>query len=211
MAITTFSELKTAVASWSKRSDLTTLIPDFITLCEVRLGRSFAPRGTETETALVTVASSRYVALPTGMQNPLGLWLRAYTPRVELTQMLPETIPVSAVNGYPDYWCIDGTNIAFDKPCSSAWAFDFRYQAPFALSDSSPTNYVLTYNPDLYLFGTMMEVCMYTEDDAGVSKYQQRYADALARAIVSENANKSGAILMTELVSPRQMSNIFAG
>jgi len=41
MAISTYSELKTAVANWLDRSDLTDVIPDFITLAETRHKRDF--------------------------------------------------------------------------------------------------------------------------------------------------------------------------
>ena len=41
MAITTFSELKTAVANWLDRSDLTDRIPEFIALAEARHRRDF--------------------------------------------------------------------------------------------------------------------------------------------------------------------------
>ena len=34
MAITTYSELKTSIANWLNRDDLTTQIPDFISLAE---------------------------------------------------------------------------------------------------------------------------------------------------------------------------------
>jgi hypothetical protein len=43
MAITTYSELKTAVADWLNRADLTSVIPDFIALAKPSSTASFAP------------------------------------------------------------------------------------------------------------------------------------------------------------------------
>jgi len=37
MAISTYSELQTAVKNWSKRADLDSMIPDFIRLAELRV------------------------------------------------------------------------------------------------------------------------------------------------------------------------------
>ena len=39
MSITTYSELKTAVANWLNRDDLTSVIPDFIALTEADMDR----------------------------------------------------------------------------------------------------------------------------------------------------------------------------
>ncbi len=39
MSITTYSELKTAVANWLNRDDLTAVIPDFISLAEADMDR----------------------------------------------------------------------------------------------------------------------------------------------------------------------------
>ena len=42
MAITNYSELKSAIADWLDRTDLTDQIPDFITLAEARHKRDFS-------------------------------------------------------------------------------------------------------------------------------------------------------------------------
>lgn len=211
MAISTYSELKTAIATWAKRSDLTALLPDFVRLAELRIGRDFAPRGIELEVELVTVAASRYVALPDGMSNPLGLWLKAYTPRVAVIQRLPAELEVSTVAGYPDYWAVDGANIAFDKPASAAWAIDFRYVAPFALSDAAPTNYVLTNHPDIYLFAALIEAAWYAEDRESAGLYQQRYQAAVQAAQSVENDAKAGVALFTEFGQAAGRSDIYRG
>ena len=70
MAISTYSELQEAVASWLNRSDLTTTIPDFITLAESRLNRTLRLRVMETTTTLSLTASSRTVALPSAFIEP---------------------------------------------------------------------------------------------------------------------------------------------
>jgi hypothetical protein len=40
MSITTYSELKTSIANWLDRSDLTSVIPDFIMLAEKQMERT---------------------------------------------------------------------------------------------------------------------------------------------------------------------------
>jgi hypothetical protein len=44
MALNNYSDLKTSVANYLGRSDLTSAIPDFITLAEIRLARQLRLR-----------------------------------------------------------------------------------------------------------------------------------------------------------------------
>ena len=56
MALTTFAELKTAVANWLDRSDLDDRIPEFIALAETRHRRDFKIRRMETRVTASTIA-----------------------------------------------------------------------------------------------------------------------------------------------------------
>jgi hypothetical protein len=200
MAIANYSDLKAAIVLWAKRTDLTDVIPNFITIAEARINRSFTPRAQEQEDELTTVAGTRYVTLPSGVINPIGLWLKAYLPRQKLTQCLPEELPVRTnVSGYPEYWAIDVGNIAFDKLALSAWTFDFRYLKTMTLSDAAPTNYVLTNDPDLYLWSSMVEASTYMRDDAAAAMYEQRFQEALLQAAANENDTRATAPLMTDI------------
>lgn len=200
MAITNYSELQGAIAAWMKRSDLTDQIPNFIALAEARINRVFLPRSQEIEEELTATPGSRFIALPSGVINPIGLWLKAYMPRVKLTQMLPVELPVRQnVSGYPEYWAIDGENIALDKVAAEAYSFDFRYTKTFALSDSAPTNYILTNNPDVYLMGALVEASKYSMDDQQSAIYEQRFQQAMSDAASNENDTRATAVLMTDL------------
>ena len=48
MAIGTFAELKTAIANWLDRDDLTARVPEFIALSEARINRALDVRQMET-------------------------------------------------------------------------------------------------------------------------------------------------------------------
>src|SRR5262245_15894630 len=63
MAITTYAQLQTAIASWLARSDLTATIADFITLFEAAANRRLRVRQMETSTNLTP--SSGAATLPT--------------------------------------------------------------------------------------------------------------------------------------------------
>ena len=65
MAIGTFDELKTAVANWLGRDDLTDRIPEFIALAEGRMNRTIFARAQEVRATATLTAEDAYTALPT--------------------------------------------------------------------------------------------------------------------------------------------------
>ncbi len=63
MAISTYAELKTGIANWLDRTDLTDKIPDFIALAESRHRRDFKIRRMETRVTANTIADTEYYSL----------------------------------------------------------------------------------------------------------------------------------------------------
>ena len=69
MAITTYSELQTAIANFLARGDLTTQIPDFITLAEARMSRELDTRSQERRATAATAAGDEFISLPTDLRK----------------------------------------------------------------------------------------------------------------------------------------------
>ena len=68
MALVTYTDLQASVAAWLKRSDLTSAIPDLITLAETEIFRKL--RTYEMETAFVgTIAATGYMSLPANYKS----------------------------------------------------------------------------------------------------------------------------------------------
>lgn len=200
MPISTYDQLKDAISAWMHRGDLEAKAGDFVALADARINRELVTREHEIEVELAMTPGSRYVEIPPGMNYPTGLWLKAWLPRQKLQQMIPSELPVKTnVTGYPEYWAIDGTNIAFDKLASAAHAFDFRYVADKMLSDTSQTNYTLTNYPDLYLWASLVEACTYVRDDEAAAIYDARFTRTLEEAKSNENSAREKAPLSTEI------------
>lgn len=199
MALANFTDLKTSVASWLHRTDLTAIIPDLITSAESRLNRALRLSQMETEGALVGVVSSPFVALPSTIQTPIALWITNYNPRDKLTYLQPQDLPYDTATGYPIYWTIDGSNIKFNKPLDLAYAITLRYYQRLQLSDAAPTNFLLTNNPDLYLYAVLMESAAYVEDLEKINVWAAKYSAALNEVLNNENRTKSMAILTTDV------------
>jgi hypothetical protein len=192
MAISNYTELQTAVANWLDRDDLSARIPEFIGLCEARFNRSLRIRAMETlDTSVSTVADTKTIALPTGYVQMRDIHITG-DPLVQLQYVTPEImnrIHAGSVSGRPEVYTIIGENIVLGPTPDAVYSTSMLYYKTFdALSDSSPTNWVITNAPDVYLYGTLLEAEPFLMNDARV----QLWATALTESIntLQEQDNK---------------------
>ena len=91
MAIGNYAELQAAIKSWSKRNDLDSVIPDFITLAETRINRNIRIRKMETRVTTSTVSTQLYYGLPTGFVQMRHFKLNT-SPVTDLNYLTPERL-----------------------------------------------------------------------------------------------------------------------
>lgn len=167
MAIATYSDLKTKVASWGRRAGNSTFVaevPDIISLAEARLNRELP--AVETDTTLTGVLSSRRIDISAvSMVEPIALYLAetGYDERA-VRFKADGTFPYLTTSGRPSFVAVDGTYLDFDRPLDAAYPFRLRSRNRFALSDSATTNWLLTNHPDVYLAACLMWGAGYRED-----------------------------------------------
>ena len=190
MSLSTFSELKTAIAAWRARSGDTAFVaavPDFITLFEARANERLRVRRMEASTDLSP--SSGVYTVPTDYLE----WRRVTaktSPRRTLEFMSSDQIDWRYPNreaGYPSFFTIEGATLTVLPSTASDVEFLYYSKIP-ALSDSTTTNWLLTGHPGAYLNGALMESCLWDHDDAGA----QRYALAMESALQSVKAQDMG-------------------
>lgn len=171
MAITNYSELKSSIADWLNRADLTSVIPDFITLAEAQINRQLRTHDMiKRATATVT---EDYFSVPTD-------WLETNV----LVNLGTQTIPMEYVDyerlnelkalslsGDPRFYTmIDGKFLILPAASSASPAnLELSYVGKIpALSDSNTTNWLLTKSPDLYLYAALMQAEPYLKNDERV-------------------------------------------
>lgn len=197
MPFSNLTELKAAVTGWLHR-DLAAQIPDFITLAETRINRIAQVRLMENEVPLVLAAGARTIALPVGFTSPLAVWLGS-THREPLHAATPEALPVTTGSGCPQYWAIDGANLAFERPADVARTVTLRYRGGFKLSDAAPTNALLTKYPDLYLYGTLLQAAPWMRDNDALPLWNEMFNQAVREVNAVESRARAAAPLRTEL------------
>ena len=154
MAITNYTELKTAVANHLARTDLTTNIPDFITLAEARLSRELETREQEKRATATMTSGDEYIALPTDLREVREVKVNQNPIKV-LEYMSPTSLDsnfASGSSGTPQAYSIVGQEIKLRPIPDSSDTLEIIYIGSLsALSDSNLTNIMLTRHPDAYL------------------------------------------------------------
>lgn len=201
MSLSTYAELQTAIATWLRPGTASTnglQIGSYIQLFEARANRRLRLRVMESDESVTATTGSRYIAIPAGYIDPIALYLTDLESREELAYRLPTQIDVCDDNGRPEYWAIDGTNIAFDRPAESDYPVTFRMLKRFALSDASPTNWLLTTYPDVYLYGSLLNAAPYVRDAEMLPVWKSLVEEAFAEIENAEARAKGKAPLLTE-------------
>lgn len=179
MALDTYTNLKTAIASWVDRSDLTSVIDDFIDVAESMHQRDVRIREMIQRDAITIDA--RQEAVPAGVLEVISLRLLT-TPVTVLEYVnLHEMNRVrQEVTGKPMRFTIH-EEIEFDvTPAESYSGEIIYYGAVTALSGSTASNAILAKAPDLYLHGSLLAAATYLHDDAGVQKWGGLYTAGVA-------------------------------
>jgi hypothetical protein len=179
MALTTYTELKASIADWLNRSDLTTVIPDFITLCEAQMNRDLNELVALQKSTTGTVdGTTTTIAVPADLLNLMNLVISDGTRSYSLSYIAPEDAGnFGTGQDRPRYYSvIADTYQVFPVPNQSyTYALHYVGEIP-ALSGSNASNWVLTNTPNLYLFGSLLEAAAYLGNDPRVPLWETKYA-----------------------------------
>lgn len=198
MALSTYANLKTAIAGWLNVSatDLSSQIDDLITVGENRIFREV--RNRDMETAFSSAISSGLLALPTGYLALKFAYINTSPVRTlerRSAEWVYQNYPWQSSSGIPIYIARDGSNFIFGPyPDSGYTVKGIYYQSPTAISSS--VNTLFTNNPDLYLMASLAEAGMIIGQDARVPIWEAKYQKILADVNgVSKAEDQSGSSL----------------
>lgn len=173
MALSNYTELQAAAVAWSNRSDLTTLIPDFVTLAEDRINRVL--RVGEMEQELWDSIFEGYITLPSSTVAVKSLWMDGKPDRPlesrpydDLLRMGTQTTPTA--------WARTGDRLYFNGDGDVA---GIVYRRIPALADNDE-NWLLTAHPNVYLYGTLAELYSYTRNIPQVDYWTTKFEATLA-------------------------------
>ena len=195
MAITTYSELKSAVADWLNRSDLTSAIPNFISMAEAQMNRQIRHR--KMVTRATATLDTPYFAVPSDWKETIRFQLNTnpVTPLVFVTpeQLLEDSQMYSAANQPMFYTTIGQQFEVLPQPDGSYEAELLYYAKIPSLSDGAPTNWLLTESPDIYLYATLIQSSPYLKEDERTAIWTSLYEKLVEDMRVADERARIGS------------------
>jgi len=195
MAISTYAELKSAIADFLDRDDLTSVVETFIALAETDLNRLI--RHWRMEGRSTAEIDTQYSAVPADFLEPIRFYITSNnTHPLELisqAELLDRKYNNGNTGGMPRFYAVTAGELeVFPVPDSTYDAELYYYKRLSALSDSNTTNWLLTYYPDAYLYGALMHSAPYLKDDARIQIWSGLFQNAIASINLESDKAKFG-------------------
>ena len=205
MAYTTYSDLKTSVANYLGRSDLTSVIPDFISFAELRIGRELRTRQMLELTTIATTGGDSTVSLPSDFLEIKDLNIQG-NPRTPLTYLSPSAFSRDAradESGKPFYYTILESEISLAPKPDTVYTIEILYYAkPAVLSAANASNVFLVNYPDALLYASLLEAEPYLINDARSQTWATLYDRAIQNiSNADQNSEYSGVPLQIQTTS----------
>ena len=198
MAFSNYSELKTSIANFLARDDLTSQIPDFIRLAEARMSRELDTRSMEKRAIATTVAGDSYISLPTDLREIRNVQLNTDPVKTldYYTVQMINTDYAGQGQGKPKAYSIVGTEIMLRPTPDAAYTLEIVYgENVQALSDEDTNNTILSRHPDAYLYGSLMNAYTYLMDETRASQYDALFTRIMDEIIRDTEKARYGGVL----------------
>ena len=178
----TYDELKTNIANFLNRSDLTSQLDFFIDATEAEFNRRL--RNKDMIKRATATADAQYISLPND-------WLEAVNVQIDSNEFRPlfqqsiESLDVyrkstDNVASQPIYYALVDNTIELAPTPDTSYTLQLTYYGTIdALSSSNTTNFISTGYPDAYLYGALKHASIYLMEDDRVALFTGQFEKAL--------------------------------
>ena len=206
MALATYSDLQTSVANYLGRSDLTSQIPDFISLAELRLSRDVRTRRMLKTVTTTMVVNDATVGLPTDFLSIRDVFIQGL-PRTVVSYLSPSAFSSNSradQQGLPVFYTMRGNELEFaPKPDSTYTLQMLYYSKPTELSSTTTTNEFLANYPDALLYASLLEAEPYLMNDPRTQTWSSLYNQAITRINTSDEESEFSGVPLVMTVTAR--------
>jgi len=195
MALTTYDELKASIADFLNRDDLTSVIPDFISLAESNLNMTV--RHWRQEKRSTAEIDTQYSAIPADFLEVISFHISSGDYRslelISQAEMQDRRYKSGDTSGKPAFYAITAGEIeVYPTPDGTYDAELYYYSRITALSASNTSNWLLEYFPEAYLYGSLLHSAPYLKDDERVQVWASLYANAINAINAESEKSKFG-------------------
>jgi len=206
MSFATYSDLKTSIAGYLARSDLTSQIPDFITFAENRLRRELRIRQMLKSVTTATVSGDSTVELPSDFLE-IRDFVALTNPITPISYSSPSALsndPVASQVGVPKSYTILANEFLMSPIPDGVYTLRLLYfAAPTYLSSSNASNVFLTTAPDALLYAALIEAEPYLMNDARINTWGTMYDRAISSLTKSDEQGQYSGVPLAMKLTPR--------
>lgn len=196
MAITNYGELKAALdgqAKFTHRSDMTSILPTLIAMAEARISRDLEAQELVSSVTVTFDGTTRFTTLPATVRRLLDAQVQTSGGRksvLPVTDAQMNSLYSTLVgSGDPENYCLRGRVVEIQPTPGDGTALEFSYLGGLtSFSADADTNDVLLKYPGVYVYATMIEVCIFTQGDERLPVFQAAYDTEVAR--INEEAEE---------------------
>jgi hypothetical protein len=196
MAITSYSELQTAVENWLARADLTDRVPEFISLTEGQMSRKLWSLEGEKRATSSTTKGDAFVSLPTDLRYIRAAKLQT-NPTTVLTPVphdYARRYYAATGNAKPHSYAVIGQSLELFPTPDGTYTIELTYiEGVPALSGNNTSNLVLDRYPDAYLHGALFNAHEYLMDEERAAYHEKRFERALQEISADFERSRYGA------------------
>jgi hypothetical protein len=197
MSLATYSDLKTTVANYLARTDLTTQIPDFIRFAELRLRRELRIRQMLKSVTTTTTSGDSTVALPSDFLEVRDFYVST-NPIQPLTFSSPAIFSRntrSTQSGKPLDYTILASEFKLAPVPDSNYTLEMLYfAAPTFMDDSNSSNAFMANAPDALLYAALLEAEPYLMNDARINTWGSLYDRAITTLTKSDESSQYSGV-----------------
>jgi hypothetical protein len=213
----TYAELKTAIANYLNRSDLTSDIDTFIDNVEAELNRRL--RTKDMIKRATATADSQYLTVPTDWIEAINVEITSndFSP---LFQQSIESLDVYRKSnnnsvGQPVYFAMVDDSIELAPTPDGEYTLQLTYYAKIsALSDSNTSNFVSVSHPDVYLYGALKHASIFLMEDERIPMFTQQFEKALEEMRLEQEKaafGKGSLMMRRRTYGKKQKRNYYYG
>lgn len=190
MAITTYSELQTAISTWTGDTFTSAQAQEIIALVEARFNRLL--RTQEMETRSTATASGEYLVLPDDFLEQRSIEIGGdkrleYVTPSQMSQYATET-------GEPTYYTVTDGQFRFWPVPTSNYSIEVVYYKKIpALTASNTSNWVLEAHPDLYLSACLALAEVFGWNDGRAAGFKASEAEIMQEIKKQEMNRRVGS------------------
>lgn len=183
-----YTDIKALALSYADRSDIevTSRIDDFLRVVESRVNRKLKTQRMTARTVTPAIAEQEYYALPADFAGMRDIEIRenlSATKRTTLGYLVPEqlnNIANAEYSGSNIFYTIVANQLQiFPRQDSGIIEMVYYKRLPQLDDYDNKTNWLSDYNPDVYVFGLLVEISAFVKDAESAAIWDQRFTGML--------------------------------